>query len=144
MLIDALWVIISIIYFHTLICLSDYHKYCRKMFRTAHRCTSLGHRHPRCRTRNSCHSISLLSLPYAYLFKSDYKHILFQPRIRAHALLWFIYRYLVDFLLDIRLVIFRITEKKMNVSERFQYLLAVSSIFRTIRSMLETSSEVAL
>lgn len=52
------------------------------------------------------------------LFESDYEHILFQPRIKAHALLRFIYSYLVDLLLDIRLVIFRIAEEKMNVCER--------------------------
>ena len=110
----------ELIYFigHTLIYLNDYYKPNHMMFRLANRCTSLGRRHLRCRTKSSYRNISFLSLPYAYLFKSGYEHILFQPRIRAHALLWLIYRYLVDFLLDIRLVIFRIAEEKMNVCER--------------------------
>lgn len=57
-----------------------------------------------------CHTLFYLNL---------ITNIFFFNQLSGHIpLLWFIYRYLVDFLLDIRLVIFRITEEKMNVSER--------------------------
>jgi hypothetical protein len=55
----------KLIYFigHTLICLNDYYKPNHMMFRLANRCTSLGRRHLRGRTKSSYRNISFLSLP---------------------------------------------------------------------------------